>query len=156
MTSGSQESLIGLLQFSLQLFDQLTLLSTLDKAIAGSLWALGFIESEAAACLLLLPQGERILEELRTLRKTSFAHSSHLDARQLVGVRLSSSARPYAAAAGQLLAAVPQGGPPSSLAVSMGDTYTPSLPATPGSLHSGPTDLLRSSARLSSCLNCLG
>ena len=46
-----------------------TTLTTLDKAIAEGLVALGFSDMEAAACLLLLPQGESILEELRKLLK---------------------------------------------------------------------------------------
>ena len=117
-------------------------LSTLDKAIAECLVALGFGDTEAAACLLLLPHGESILEDLRKLLKTPGAGHSHPSARHLVGVWLRSSAIQYAATVGQsLLHDAAQGGSLTAL----GDIFTPSRAAALGLPHPEPVDLLMSS-----------
>ena len=121
-------------------------LTTLDRSISESLWALGFNDTDATACLLQLPQGEDTLEELRKCLKTPTTQYSHPKVRHLVGVWLSSSTIQYAAAIGQrLLAAVSQGGPPQDL---MDDTSIPSHPTSMGSPHREPINLPRSSQQL--------
>ena len=94
--AGDQLSVAGVLDRTLAVRLRMgvpqTTLTTLDKAISEGLVALDFGDMEAAACLLLLPQGESILEELRKLLKNPGVEHSHPSVRHLVGVWLGSSA----------------------------------------------------------------